>query len=149
MGLYQYIREQVTRDDPVGQLARWMKENANQEPDHQSPEFMLAAREFQNCESWTKRDALARLKSKKRVQGVLRTNPKVAKAFSNLIAFVRPRGYDRHQHYEHVKRQLLTSGALGDPDTYKEVIESMVDLLPPDFATLYPNDPPENIKIDL
>ncbi len=156
MGLYQYIREQQHRNDLVGELGTWMSKNYNQRPDHNSLAFQLASEEFSACGNWTKQDALQRLNENKKLQKIIKIEPRVSEIISDVLKLKNCQGYNRDEGYRHFKsraKQLVGDYAekdkVGDSESYDVVIQTIADLLPPDGADLYHDGFPEGIYLDL
>jgi hypothetical protein len=156
MGLYQYIREQEHRNDLVGKLGRWMSKNYGKRPDHNSLAFELASREFSACRNWTKQDSVQRLNGNKKLQKIIKIEPRISEIISDILKLKNYRGYNRDEEYRHFKSRAkklvgyeTDKDEVGDSDSYVIVIKTIDDLLPPDAVELYPNGFPEEIDIDL
>jgi len=156
MGLYQYIREQEHRNDLVGELGSWMSKNYNQRPDHSSLAFQLASEEFSACGSWTKQDAVQRLNENEKLQKIIKIEPRVSEIISEVLKLKNRQGYNRDEEYSNFKSRAnklvgyyAEKNELGDSDSYDVVIQTIVELLPPDAVDLYPDGFPEGIYLDL
>ncbi len=156
MGLYEYIREQAHRNDLIGELGSWMSKNYNQRPDHNSLAFQLASKEFSACGSWTKQDAVQRLNENQKLQKIIKIEPRVSQIISEVLKLKNCQGYNRDEEYNKFKsraKKLVGFYAekkeVGDSDSYDVVIQTIVELLPPDGVDLYPNGFPEETYLDL
>src|SRR6266511_3643618 len=146
MGLYQYIREKEHRNDLVGELGSLMSKNYGERPDHSSLAFELASQEFTACGNWTKQDAVKRLNENKKLQKVVKIEPRVSEIISEVLKLKNCQGYNRDEAYSHFKsraKKLVGYDAekdeVGDSDSYDVVIQTIAELLPPDAVDLYPN----------
>jgi hypothetical protein len=156
MGLYQYIREQEHRNDLVGELGRWMSKHYGERPDHNSLAFELASQEFDACRNWTRQDALGRLNENKRLQHILKIEPRINGIISELLKMRATRGYRKEMEYSRLKAEVSKMVGysaeieeLGDSDSYQIILQVIIDLLPPDATELYPSSLPEEIELDL
>ncbi|MFN5856111.1 MAG: hypothetical protein ACK456_09485 [Pseudanabaenaceae cyanobacterium] len=156
MGLYQFIREQEHRNDLIGELGRWMSRNYGQRPDHNSLAFEIAAQEFISCGNWTKQEALKRLNYNKKLQNIIKVEPRVSEIISDLLKIKNCQGYNRYKEYSRFKskiKNLVGDNAEKDDvrnsESYEEVIQALISLLPPDSTDLYPEGFPKEIYIDL
>jgi hypothetical protein len=156
MGLYQYIREQGHRNDIVGELGSWMSKNYGKRPDHNSLAFELASQEFAACSNWTKEEAVKHLNDNKKLQKIIKIEPRVSEIISEVLKSKNCQGYNRDEAYSYFKSKVkelvgyeAEKDEVGDSDSYDVVIQTIVELLPPDGVDLYPNGFPEEIYIDL
>ena len=107
MGLYEYIREQEHRKDVVGELGSWMSRNYNQRPDHSSLAFQLASKEFSACGSWTKQAAIQRLNENKKLQKIIKIEPRISDIISEVLRLKNCQSYDRDEEYGHFKSKAI------------------------------------------
>ncbi|HLO13935.1 MAG TPA: hypothetical protein VK206_03835 [Anaerolineales bacterium] len=156
MGLYQYIREQEHRNDLVGELGSWMSKNYGKRPDHSSLAFELASQEFFACGNWTKEEAVKRLNENKKLLKIIKIEPRVSEIISEVLKLKNCQGYNRDEEYSYFKSKVkelvgyeAEKDEVGDSDSYNVVIQTIVELLPPDAVDLYPNGFPDEIYIDL
>jgi len=155
-GLYQYIREQEHRKDPVGALGRWMSKNYNRRPDSTTLAFQLASAEFEASANWTRKAALDRLNQNKDLMHIIKVEKDLSGVIKDALNVRACTGYNKEKEYCRLKSAagvVVGYGAanerISDSQYYLLVIRAIYDLLPPDISILYPNGFPDEISLDL
>jgi hypothetical protein len=99
---------------------------------------------------WTKKDAIKRMMENERLQEILRVEPRLWSVVSDAAIQRRSRTYHRIRTYLALRNRVIPlvgwyaeREELRTSDHYQLVIDTIVDLLPPDEADLWPEGRPE------
>jgi hypothetical protein len=156
MGLYQYIREQAHRNDPVGELGRWLMAHPGSRPDGHGEAFELASAEAAACGTWTRQAALESLDENTALERIIAIEPRVGEIISDVLKLRSHKGYHRIRTYKKFKDRVTElvgffcqNKALADTASYDTVIHAVDSLMPPDGVDLYSEGLPEEVQLDL
>jgi hypothetical protein len=99
---------------------------------------------------WTKKDAIKRMMENERLQEILRVEPRLWSVVSDAAIQRRSRTYHRIRTYLALRNRVIPlvgwyaeREELRTSDHYQLVIDTIVDLLPPDEVDLWPEGRPE------